>query len=344
VVGEVVFNTGMVGYTEAMTDPSYAGQLLCFTYPLIGNYGVPLYTKDENQVLINFESNRIQAKGVIANSVAAAPSHFQSQRDLSAWMEDEGICGIQGLDTRELTLHLRNRGVMMGAVASSVREGMEALEKAAKYSSVDFCSEVSTKETVAYGKNVNGELALIDCGVKMNIVRSLVARGYRVTVYPYGTKYEIVKAARPSGIVLSNGPGDPRLCTSAVELAGEAIEESVPVLGICLGTQIVAISQGAETFKLKYGHRGQNKPCIDLRSGRCMVTSQNHGYSVDEVSLKRTKLVPWFVNADDRTIEGLIHETKPCISVQFHPEGSPGPLDPSYVFDVFAEKIQRVNN
>ena len=148
-VGEVVFNTGMVGYTEAMTDPSYAGQLLCFTYPLIGNYGVPEYVKDENQVLVNFESSKIQAKGVIANSVATVPSHFQSQRDLSAWLEDEGICGIQGLDTRELTLLLRNRGVMMGAIARSVQEGKEALEKAAKYSTIDFCSEVSTKERVA---------------------------------------------------------------------------------------------------------------------------------------------------------------------------------------------------
>jgi carbamoyl-phosphate synthase small subunit len=163
-------------------------------------------------------------------------------------------------------------------------------------------------------------------------------------VFPYDTAYEEAVGNKPGGIVLSNGPGDPKICKPAIELARCAIDDSIPLLGICLGTQIVALSQGAETFKLKYGHRGQNKPCIDLKTGRCMVTSQNHGYTVNEESLKQTKLIPWFMNADDHTVEGLLHETKPCISVQFHPEGSPGPLDPSYVFDVFSEKISRLTN
>ncbi len=341
IVGEAVFNTGMVGYTEAMTDPSYAGQLLCFTYPLIGNYGVPEYTKDESEIILNFESDRIQVKGMIANSISRSPSHFESRRDISTWMNSERVPGITALDTRELTLHLRSKGVMLAAIATSTSEGKKAIEDSSDYSSINFYPEVTTKERKTFGKNVRGKISLLDCGVKLNIIRSLVRRGYEVEVFPYGSSYDEVKTSGPSGIVLSNGPGDPKQCSSAVDVARSAIEDSVPILGICLGTQIIALSQGAETFKLKYGHRGQNKPCIDLKSGRCMVTSQNHGYSVEESSLKATKLSPWFMNADDHTIEGLIHESKPCISVQFHPEGSPGPLDPSYVFDVFSDKIAK---
>jgi carbamoyl-phosphate synthase small subunit len=341
VIGEVVFNTGMVGYTEAMTDPSYSGQILCFTYPLIGNYGVPDYVSDDYGITLNFESNRIQAKGIIVNSVSRTPSHFESKRDISTWMNTENIPGIEGIDTRELTIHLRTRGVMMGAITASVAEGKRALERSSSYSSIDFCSLVSTRERRVYGNDRKGKIALIDCGVKLNIIRSLVSRGFQVIVYPYTSSFSDICSDAPAGIVLSNGPGDPKQCDSVIDLTESAIDNSIPTLGICLGTQIVALSQGAETFKLKYGHRGQNKPCVDLRTGRCMVTSQNHGYSVDAQSLKGTKLVPWFVNADDHTIEGLLHETKPCLSVQFHPEGSPGPLDPSYVFDIFAEKIAK---
>jgi carbamoyl-phosphate synthase small subunit len=340
-VGEVVFNTGMVGYTEAMTDPSYAGQILCFTYPLVGNYGVPDYIQDENGIILNFESAKIQVTGLVTNSISDRPSHFESKMALSSWMRGEQIPGIGGIDTRELTIHLRTKGVMMGAISDSVTRGREALERTLNYSDINFCTNVSVKERKVFGRNVNGKIALVDCGVKLNIVRSLVSRGFEVTVYPYNTRYEEAKSNDPSGIVLSNGPGDPKLCNPAIDIARSAIDDSLPILGICLGTQIIALSQGADTFKLKYGHRGQNKPCIDLKTGRCMVTSQNHGYSVEAQSLGGTKLVPWFVNADDHTIEGLLHETNPCISVQFHPEGSPGPLDPSYVFDVFSEKIRK---
>ncbi|MGI0079504.1 MAG: glutamine-hydrolyzing carbamoyl-phosphate synthase small subunit [Nitrososphaerales archaeon] len=341
VIGEVVFNTGMVGYTEAMTDPSYIGQILCFTYPLLGNYGVPDYLEDKDNILVNFESSRIQVNGVIANQVADEPSHFQSRRSVGAWMQGEGIPGIEGLDTRELTLHLREKGVMLGAITAEVPTARKELEAAQDYNKMNFYSSASAKEKKTFGKNIRGIVALIDCGVKLNIIRSLVNRGFAVTALPYDSTYDEVVSLRPDGVVFSNGPGDPKMCRPAVELARSVIEESLPTLGICLGTQIIALSQGADTFKLKYGHRGQNKPCIDLKRGRCMVTSQNHGYSVDEASLKNTKLEPWFVNADDHTIEGLVHKTKPCISVQFHPEGSPGPLDPSYVFDVFAEQIRR---
>lgn len=341
IIGEVVFNTGMVGYTEAMTDPSYTGQILCFTYPLLGNYGVPDYVVDADNILVNFESTRIQVKGVVANKVADDPSHFQSRRSLGAWMQAEDIPGIQGLDTRELTLHLREKGVMLGAISSEVATAREELGRAQDYSSINFYSTASTKEPKSLGKNVRGKVALVDCGVKLNIIRSLVTRGFEVTSFPYNSTYEQVQLSKPDGVVFSNGPGDPKMCQPAVDLARSAIEDSLPTLGICLGTQIIALSQGADTFKLKYGHRGQNKPCIDLKTGRCMVTSQNHGFTVEESSLKGTKLEPWFVNADDHTLEGLVHQTKPCISVQFHPEGSPGPLDPSYVFDVFTDQIRR---
>lgn len=338
---EVVFNTGMVGYTEVLTDPSYADQLLCFTYPLIGNYGAPDYLADENGILKNFESGKIQPKGAIVNSVSKSPSHYLNRKTLSQWLEAEKIAGIEGIDTRELTLHLRELGVMMGAIASTVEEGMQALDGAQDYSSINFYDEVSTKSPVSYGKNVRGRIAMIDCGVKLNIVRSLVTRGFEVVVLPYDAGRDILGASKYNGVVFSNGPGDPKTCKPAVELAGQLIDESIPVLGICLGTQIIALSQGADTFKLKYGHRGQNKPCIDLLSGRCLVTSQNHGYSVKEESLSSTRLRPWFMNADDKTIEGIVHETKPCISVQFHPEASPGPIDASYVFDAFADKIAK---
>lgn len=342
IVGEVVFNTGMVGYTEAITDPSYSGQILCFTYPLLGNYGVPDYASDEFGIVRNFESGKIQARGVVANSVADDPSHFESRRTISDWLQSEGITGIQGLDTRELTLHLRQNGVMMGAFSKTREDGMKALGQAVDYSKINFCEVVSTPERRTFGRTGRQRVALLDCGVKLNIVRNLVRRGFQVDVFPYASTYDQITAeGGVTGVVLSNGPGDPKNCQQAVNLARRLIEEGVPVLGICLGTQIIALSQGADTFKLKYGHRGQNKPCIDLKTGRCLVTSQNHGYSVQEDSLKGTELVPWFMNADDHTIEGLIHESKPCISVQFHPEASPGPVDATYVFDIFAELIAK---
>ncbi len=337
IIGEAVFNTGMVGYTEALTDPSYSGQILCFTYPLLGNYGVPDYLEDEMGILKNFESERIQVAGVIANQVAREPSHFQSVKTLGDWMDLEGIPGIEGIDTRELTLRLRRKGVMMAALGVSESELRSKLSLAEDYSNFNYYDAVSITERKTFGKNTQRKIAVVDCGVKLNIIRSLVVRGFQVDVFPYDVKRDEILAGNPNGVVMSNGPGDPKTCKPSIELAAELIEESIPILGICLGTQIIALSQGADTFKLKYGHRGQNKPCVDLRTGKCIVTSQNHGYSVSKESLKGTQLVPWFVNADDRTIEGLIHESKPCVSVQFHPEASPGPLDAAYVFDLFTE-------
>ena len=340
VVGEVVFNTGMVGYTEALTDPSYSGQLLCFTYPLLGNYGVPDYIADPEGILRNFESGKIQVKGLIANSVSKHPSHYEMKKTLGQWLEDEAISGIEGLDTRELTLHLRERGVMMGAISQNVENAKAALQAAPDYSSLNLAETVSTALPLVYGKPSSGKIAVIDCGVKLNIVRNLVIRGFEVSVLPYNTKIEALDA-NYDGIVISNGPGDPKNCRATIDLSRKAMEKDIPILGICLGTQIIALALGADTYKLKYGHRGQNKPCIDLRSGRCLVTSQNHGYTVREDSLEGTGLEPWFVNADDKTLEGVIHSVKPCLSVQFHPEASPGPFDASYVFDAFYDMVRR---
>jgi carbamoyl-phosphate synthase small subunit len=341
VVGEVVFNTGMVGYPEALTDPSYCGQILCFTYPLIGNYGVPDYEADGNGILQHFESNRIQVSGLIASRISNEEevSHFESRKTLDVWLRDEGVAGIERIDTRELTIHLREQGVMLGAIAASPSEGRHCLANATSYSMQNFFDKVTCRKARSFGVNKRGRIALIDCGVKLNIIRSLVRRGFEVTVFPYDAPHDSVMATKPDGVVLSNGPGDPKTCAPAIDLCSRLIDDSLPVLGICLGTQIVALSQGGDTFKLKYGHRGQNKPCLDLLSGRCLVTSQNHGYSVDPDSIEGTGLRVWFLNADDKTVEGLIHENKPCLSVQFHPEASPGPVDASYVFDVFSEKV-----
>lgn len=333
-----MFNTGMVGYTEAMTDPSYAGQLLCFTYPLMGNYGVPAYSFDEDGICQGFESTSIKTRGIIVNQASESPSHYGLKYTLGQWMRSERVAGIEGLDTRELTLHLREKGVMMGAISKTVEEGRSAIRETSGYSTVDFCRLVSLKSPQNFGKNLNGRIALIDCGVKMNIVRCLVRRGFQVTVFPYETGFDEL-GSEFTGIVISNGPGDPKNCGPAIDVARTAIEKAVPTLGICLGTQIIALSLGANTFKLKYGHRGQNKPCIDLKTGRSLVTSQNHGYTVEEKSLPGTGLEAWFVNADDRTIEGLIHTSKPCVSVQFHPEASPGPVDAGYVFDIFRDLV-----
>ncbi|HXQ92220.1 MAG TPA: carbamoyl phosphate synthase small subunit, partial [Nitrososphaerales archaeon] len=252
VVGEVVFNTGMVGYTEAMTDPSYAGQILCFTYPLIGNYGVPDYVKDENEIFVNFESGKIRTKGIIVSQASANPSHYEMKRTLDGWMRSEAVSGMEGIDTRELTLHLRERGVMMGAISQTIDEGAEALRNVQDYSKIDYCRAVSTDTSMTYGKNVNGRIAVFDCGVKLNIVRSLVKRGFEVTVLPYATVFDET-SSKFNGIVISNGPGDPKNCFPAIEFARKSIEMGIPVLGICLGTQIIALSLGADTYKLKYG-------------------------------------------------------------------------------------------
>ena len=345
-LGEVVFNTGMVGYPESMTDPSYAGQILCFTYPLIGNYGVPRYEERDRHGLPRFfESDSIKVRGVVVQEACDVPSHWASKSTLARWMEREGIPGIQGVDTRALVTRLRESGVMMGILANGrdppVRGRLqELLKKAESYSAQNFVRGVSVASPVVHGEG-DRRMVVIDCGTKYGILRNLLARGFQVIRLPYDSGYPDVMKYDPAGVVVCNGPGDPRLLSSTARCVGSLVDAEVPVLGICLGEQVVGMSQGAETFKLKYGHRGQNKPCVDLTTGRGYVTSQNHGYALSEETLRGTELRRWFVNADDGTVEGVLHASRPCMAVQFHPEATPGPYDTTFVIDRFQEMIKR---
>lgn len=340
VVGEVVFTTGMVGYPESITDPSYQGQILCFTYPLMGNYGVPSWDiRDPWGLPLHFESDKPHVLGVIIHELCEYPSHWANRKSLHEWMLEEGIPGIYGIDTRRLTKKLRVKGVMMGAL--EVSEGdvdvdslMSAVEKAPKYDYLDLVAEVTVKEPVVY-ENPGPTVVVIDCGVKYGILRDLLKRGLRVVRVPRDWSADKILSFEPKGVVVSNGPGNPELNVSTIKATRELIEVGVPVLGICLGNQMVALSLGASTFKLKFGHRGQNKPCIDLETGMCYVTSQNHGFAVKEERLEEYGLTVWWLNADDMTIEGIKHRRKPVIATQFHPEASPGPYDTEYVFDLF---------
>ena len=339
-VGEIVFNTGMVGYTESLTDPSYRGQILCFTYPLIGNYGVPEFRRrDKYNLPVGFESESIQVSGVIVNEICEKPSHWASKITLNEWLKQSKVSGICGIDTRELTKKIRVHGVMMSILEVSKEPSsddflIKKLENNLNYNDINFVEKVSVKEPVEYGVGDN-KVVLIDCGVKLNIVRELLRRGLKVIRVPYDTSSRDILDFQPRGVIVSNGPGNPKQCVKTVRTVNELFDESIPLLGICLGTQIIGLALGGDTYKLKYGHRGQNKPCIDLGTLRSYVTSQNHGYAINPKSLEGTGLKPWFVNADDKTIEGLKHKNGRCISVQFHPEASPGPNDTEYVFDEF---------
>ena len=343
----------MVGYTEAITDPSYRGQILCMTYPLIGNYGVPSdEIKDKFGLPKFFESEKIQIKGLLIHDLSHIASHWSCVKTLDEWFYEEGIPGIYGIDTRELTKKLRIKGVMNGALSVSkdpideVR--LSKLAKSENYEGRNFMPEVSIDQPYEYGNNNNNNnnnecVVLLDTGTKYSIIRNIARIGYRVIRLPWDTSYEKIKSYDPQGVVISNGPGDPRACTSTVKTAAKLIEQSVPTLGICLGNQILALAGGANTYKLKFGHRGQNKPCVDLRNNQTYITSQNHGYGIDPKNLDKTGFKIWFSNIDDNTIEGIEHQSKPIIAVQFHPEASPGPNDCMFVFDRFKEIINNFN-
>ncbi|HEY7508126.1 MAG TPA: glutamine-hydrolyzing carbamoyl-phosphate synthase small subunit [Nitrososphaera sp.] len=345
ITGEVVFNTGMVGYTETLTDPSYRGQILCMTYPLVGNYGVPSFdVKDEYGLPKFFEAEKIQIKALLIHDLSDVASHWSCTKTLDQWLYEEKIPGIYGIDTRALTKKLRVRGVMMGAIAVSDKgpvddSRMKKLVAGAKYEGMNFMPEVSTAKPQEYGDKEKPCVVLLDTGTKYSIIRNIMRTGYRVVRMPWDSPYEQIMSYRPKGVVISNGPGDPKVCTSTIKTATKLIKTSTPTLGICLGNQILALAGGADTYKLKFGHRGQNKPCVDMRNMQSYVTSQNHGYGIDPKSLAGTGFQVWFSNADDETIEGIEHATKPVIAVQFHPEASPGPYDCMFVFDRFKQII-----
>jgi carbamoyl-phosphate synthase small subunit len=325
VEGEVVFTTGMSGYPQSLTDPSYFGQILVCTYPMIGNYGVPDDAVDASDIPLHFESSGIRVSGLVVSEVCTFPSHHASVRGLSTWMGSQGIPGIEGIDTRALTIRLRERGVMRG----SIRVGDDPEPEST--ASAHAVASVSRRKAAVYGAGGSPKVALIDCGVKNNILRCLLSRGAEVHVLPWNSGLDGVPY---DGIFLSNGPGDPKACTKTIAAVRRALTGDKPVFGVCLGAQIMALAAGADTYKLPYGHRGQNQPCIERSTGRCYVTSQNHGYAVREESLPSGWEI-WFSNVNDGTVEGIRSTRGPFSAVQFHPEGCPGPRDTEFLFDAF---------
>jgi carbamoyl-phosphate synthase small subunit len=327
--GEVVFNTGMVGYPETMTDPSYSGQILVFTYPLIGNYGIPGEEK-ENGMLKNFESDKIHCRALIVSDYSEEHSHWNAKRSLGNWMNEQKIPGITGIDTRMLTRKLRDQGTMLGKIITDEESdpGFQDINK------LNLVDEVSIKKPVEYPRN-GKKVVLVDCGAKNNVIQAFLGRNISVLRVPYD--YEFYKE-KTDGIVLSNGPGDPKMCAVTIENARRAMERNIPILGICLGSQILGLAAGANTYKLKYGHRGHNQPCNETGTKRTYITSQNHGFAVETETLPEDWR-EWFVNDNDGTNEGIIHISKPFFAAQFHPEASPGPDDSEFIFDMFVRAL-----
>ena len=329
----------MVGYTETLTDPSYRGQILCFTYPSIGNYGVPSQKDlDDFGLPKYFESERIQTRGIIINNLSNVSSHWSCERTLDQWLFDEKIPGVCDVDTRELTKKIRSNGVMNAKIVMDKSENQN--DESFDYDSYNFMPEVSVSKPTYYGKESSPKIVLIDTGTKYSIIRNLLRIGFQVIRMPWDSSIDQVMVHNPAGVVLSNGPGDPIVCKETIETASELIERAIPTLGICLGNQILALAGGAKTHKLKFGHRGQNKSCLDLVSAHTIITSQNHGYGIGSESLDKTDFEIWFKNTDDQTVEGIKHTEKPVIAVQFHPEASPGPDDCLYVFDKFKDLVK----
>jgi len=343
--GEFVFNTGMVGYTEALTDPSYKGQILCMTYPLIGNYGVPSRTIMDGYGLPKyFESDRIQVSGLVVHEISNVANHRDCHETLDQWLYNEKIPGISGIDTRELTKKIRIKGVMKGALSVSknqiiTRNLIDTIEST-KYEGYNFMSQVSVEKTMEYGDPFLEPIVLIDTGTKNSIIRNILEMGYRVIRVPWDTPFNEIISHKPKGIIISNGPGDPKVCHSTIETVVKLFSSSLPILGICLGNQIIALAAGGDTYKLKFGHRGQNKGCTNVGTNQTFMTTQNHGYGVKSNTLGKTGFKTWYINSDDNTIEGIKHESKPIIAVQFHPEASPGPYDCIHIFESFKDLIE----
>ncbi len=331
VSGEVVFSTGMVGYPESLTAPSYKGQILVLTYPLIGNYGVP-GKELENGLLKNFESDKIQVQALVVSDYSFEYSHWNAKKSLSEWLKEENIPAIFGIDTRKLTKTLREKGSMLGKI---IFENSDA--DFYDPNAVDLVKEVTIKEPVVYNEKPNQKkVVVVDCGIKNNIIRSLIKRDLTVVRVPYDFDF---LTDFFDGLIISNGPGDPKMCAKTIHNIGRAMKHNIPIFGICLGNQILALAAGGNTYKLKYGHRSQNQPCTLVNTKRCFITTQNHGFAVDMKSLS-DEWLEFFVNANDGTNEGIKHRTKPFFSVQFHPESTPGPVDTEFLFDEFVKTLK----
>jgi len=352
--GEVVFNTGFASYVDSLTDPSYNGQILTFTSPLIGNYGIPDYSRrDEFGLPFYHESDKIQVEGLVVFECCKQPYHYSMDKTLDQWLTEEGIPGIEGIDTRALTKILRIHGVMLGVL--KVCELGEELDiedlkkKAANCPDPNITRKLVAEVCIHEIKRFQGSrhpekhptVVVVDCGIKYNIIRSLLKRGLNVLLVPYDFKWEQVQDLRPQGVVFSNGPGDPKDCRVTIETMRSCIINDFPTFGICLGNQIMALAMGGNTYKLKFGHRAANKPAIDLLdpAKRAYITSQNHGFCVDDKSLP-DDMTLYFLCADDKTVEGIKHKSKPAFAVQFHPEATPGPYDTDFLFDIFIKSLK----
>ena len=341
--GELVFSTGMTGYPQSLTDPSYRGQILCLAWPLVGNYGVPLGQGgkprlDGRGLPRELESEGIQVSGLVVSEACEEPSHRDGTSSLSDWLEGEGVPGIAGIDTRSLIVHLRERGTMRGAI---LVDGEDAVDLRSG-DIADPVALVSPREARVY-EGVAGRdgrpaprIALVDCGAKANILRVLLARGATVLRLPWDHELDGIEY---DGIFLSNGPGDPKACGKTIATLRRKMREETPIFGICLGNQLMALAAGADTYKLPYGHRGQNQPCVEVGTKRCAITSQNHGWAVREESLPRD-WEPWFVNANDGSLEGVRARKGSFRAVQFHPEGCPGPRDTEVLIDGFLADVE----
>ncbi|MGP8074553.1 MAG: glutamine-hydrolyzing carbamoyl-phosphate synthase small subunit [Thermoplasmata archaeon] len=346
-VGEVVFTTGMVGYPESLTDPSFRGQILTFTYPLLGNYGVPPTRALASDGLPSLESDSVQVRAMVVRGTTS-PSHWAMDRTLEAWLAQEGVPGLRGVDTRRITEHLRSRGVLRGVVdvgPAAVRPSDEtltaALRRAPQYAEENFMEDVSPRKPSVVGRGTGPLVAVLDCGVKSSIFRALLDRRVRVLRLPHDHEVpQKWEGRRVAGLLVGNGPGDPSNLRATIEELGRPSNRDLPTLGICLGHQLVALARGGTTFKLKYGHRGQNKT-ICFADGRALIVSENHGYAVDPATLKRTGLDAWAANPDDNTIEGLRDGSGRLLALQGHPEGHPGPQEAGFVFDQFVRRARR---
>lgn len=333
VAGEVVFNTAMMGYPESLTDPSYAGQLVTLTFPLVGNYGVPPFTFGPEGLPTFMESDHIHASAIIVSDYSEQYSHWNANESLAEWLKREQVPGITGIDTRELTKVLREHGVMMGQI---IFDDDSTNIPQAQYEGVNFVDRVSCKEIIRYNEGAGKRVVLVDCGVKANIIRNLIERGLEVVRVPWNYDYTGMDF---DGLFLGNGPGDPDLCQDAVNILRQQMSKSrKPICGICMGNQLMAKAGGANIYKLKYGHRSHNQPVRMVGTDRCYITSQNHGYAVDASTLDKD----WselFVNMNDGSNEGVRHNTNPWFTSQFHPEACSGPVDTLFMFDLFVEKL-----